>query len=147
MIGSGDQDAEVDAFILGHGLEDRVQRIQACSTTELASEMDSADCLIVPSYGDTGPTVLKEALSRGLYPVCYDNTGARELVGRYGYGSLCQTGDVQTLVAALDAACVNTSALRSRGYIVAEQVRRELSRETAWGHLLGVYGNLAMTSS
>lgn len=116
-------------------------KAEGLSVGELVSLMQQADAFIVPSYGDTGPTALKEALSQGIYPIVYDNTGAAELVRRYGYGELVPTGDV----AALRKAVMGIK-IREKGLEVAICVRRDLSCEQAWEALLDVYSRLGFST-
>jgi len=137
MVGSGDLDSEIDDFIVRHGIGNRVRRIKSCSANELRSLMAEASAIAVPSYGDTGPTVLKEALSQGLCPICYDNTGAAELVKRYGGGRLVPTGDVGALKVAM------ADVPEHNNMIVAEIVRKDLCREKAWAELSNVYSDVA----
>ena len=139
MVGSGDQDGEIDDFIAGHGLGNRVRRIKSCSADELRSLMAEASAIVVSSYGDTGPTVLKEALSQGLCPICYDNTGAAELVGRYTFGEVCPTRSVKDLATAMKRICCDPP---QRDKMVAENVQRDLSHDAAWSALRRVYARL-----
>ena len=136
MVGSGDLDVEIDSYIQEQDLTNRVKRAGCRSAGELLKLMDETNAILVPTYGDTGPTILKEALSQGIYPICYDNTGAAELVGRYAFGEVCATGDWQALRKAMDRFCVKP---RARNHNIAEQVRSDLSRESAWRSLRRVY--------
>ena len=137
MVGCGDQDSEIDNFIARQGIGNRVCRIKSCSADELRSLMVEASAIVVPSYGDTGPTVLKEALSQGLYAICYDNTGAAELVKKYPFGTLCQTGDRQALTEEMSRVCRRIVAKNAD---VAIRVKKDLSRERVWGMLKDFYG-------
>ena len=136
IVGTGDLDLEIDSYIQEHGLTNRVKRVGRCSASELLKLMDETNAMLVPTYGDTGPTILKEALSQGIYPICYDNTGAAELVGKYSFGEVCATGDWQALGKAMDRFCEEP---KKRNHKAAERVRCDLSRESAWGSLLRVY--------
>ena len=135
MVGAGDQDDKIDAFIKDNGVEGKIQRILSCNADELASLMDKSSAILIPSYGDTGPTVLKEAIAKGLYPICYDNTGAKELVNRYGYGALIDTGDVEALGFAMG------SVFSRDGYAVSSQIRNDLDRNAVWLRLEDIYRN------
>lgn len=135
MVGCGDLDNVVRGFIRESGLRERVERVSYCSADRLCALMDASDAIVVPSYGDTGPTVLKEALARGLYPIVYDNTGARELVERYRHGQMVETGNLELLVAAMQ------DVSRRKNCDVAERIRCDLSRESVWNELKSVYGD------
>ena len=136
MVGAGDLDVEIDSYIQEHGLMKRVKRVACCSAGELLKLMDEANAILVPTYGDTGPTILKEALSQGIYPISYGNTGAAELVARYSFGEVCATGDWKSLGKAMDRFCEES---KERNHKIAERVRRDLSRESAWRSLRRVY--------
>ena len=98
--------------------------------------MSEASAILVPSYGDTGPTVLKEALSQGLYSICYDNTGAKELVKRYVWGRLVTTGDINALKVAM------VEVPSGKNMVVAEKVKRVLCHEKAWESLSYLYRDI-----
>lgn len=140
MVGSGDQDGEIDDFIAKHGIGNSVRRIKSCSADELRSLMAEASAIVVPSYGDTGPTVLKEALSQGLYPICYDNTGAAELVNLYKFGVLVPTGDVLRLMVEMESfmARSHEDEEKRRGGVV-EKIRHDLSAQLVWTRLRSAY--------
>lgn len=132
MIGSGGLDAEIDQFILERGLGNRITRIPQCSAAEVVEWMQKSRYFILPSYGDTGPTAMLEAISQGMVPICYDNTGPGEIVRRYGVGSAAKTGEVGSLVSGCKFQVENV-----RG--AAMRVREEHSREAAWDGLMKVY--------
>lgn len=136
MVGTGDLDVEIDSYIQEHGLTNRVKRAGCRSAGELLKLMDGTNAILVPTYGDTGPTILKEALSQGIYPICYDNTGAAELVGRYSFGEVCATGDWKMLGKAMNRFCEKPE---NRNMEIAESVRCDFSRENAWTSLHRIY--------
>lgn len=137
MVGSGNQVNEIDGFITKHGIKGRVRQIKSCLANDLRALMAGASAIVIPSYCDTGPTVLKEALSQGLYPICYDNTGAAELVKRYGWGRLVPTGDIDALKSAM------AEVSGHKNMTVAGVVRKDLCLEKAWARLSNVYSDIA----
>ena len=142
IVGSGEQGGLIDDFVARRGLQGRVERKTVCSADGLREMMDASDVIVVPSYGDTGPTVLKEALARGLYPIVYGNTGAQELVGRYGIGSIVPTGEVPALRNAMRLVSSGQfdSSFKQR-FDVALKIRDDLSANRVWDILKGVYGS------
>ena len=143
MIGDGCDRDKVLNLIKENGIVGQVQMRASLSPAEIVSEFSDAQFFLLPSYGDTGPTALKEALACGLYPICYDNSGPKDLISHYGCGRLVETSDVGGLTFAIKecidqkVACVN-NALKA-----ANKVRNELSRESVWGELTRIY-NLQM---
>ena len=102
------------------------------------------------SYGGTvhaltfGPAKAKEsfreALAMGLWPVCYDNSGPREYISRFCYGSLAQTGDVAGLARVLKTAMQERPWLEGECLSgVVSRVRHDLCASTIWKQLLVHY--------
>ena len=140
MVGTGELDGQIGGFIGSRGLQGRVVRIPECSAEDLKRMMDVSDAILLPSYGDTGPTVLKEALARGLYSIVYDNTGARELVLRYGCGTVVNTGDVMLLRdAMMDVVSGRLQSPEGCGVISAGRIRDDLSPGRIWEDLKRIY--------
>lgn len=139
MVGGGDQRDELKRFVDENSLGDRVRFLGGLSANELIGLMGRSDFFILPSYGDTGPTALKEALSQGLYPICYDNTGPKELIERYGFGCACETGKWEKLTEAMDAACARREELSRKGEEVSRLIRYDLSPQVIWPKRLEIY--------
>jgi len=139
VIGSGCLESEALRYVQSQGLADRVKFHKGLSAAEIITVMAGCDFMLLPSYGDTGPTAIKEALSQGLYPICYDNTGPKEHVERYGFGRLVATGEWEALSEAMDKACEDRKAIFTRGIKVAEKVRRDHSPENIWPQILTAY--------
>ena len=119
------------------------------SAAEMVELMRRADALVMPSYGDTGPTVVKEAISQGLWPIVYSGSGAEELVKRYRFGSVVKCGDVEGLAREMISRVEMSSSASSSSRVDVQpstfnlqpsaRIRVDLSRENVWGMLLEVY--------
>lgn len=139
MIGEGDDRVIIENIIVQKGLSDRVILRGTLSAEEITKEFLDAQFFLLPSYGDTGPTALKEALAAGLYPICYKNSGPEDLIIRYGCGELVSTGDIVALSETMNrcvcgvADCVRHSISAARG------VRSELSPNVIWSQLKKIY--------
>lgn len=134
-------------------LKDHAQRLRlggrfvwhrSLTGDELKACMRTASILLLPTYIDSGPTVLKEALALGLWPVCYDNSGPGEYIRRYGFGSLACDRDLNDLKKVLGA------VLESRPWLdinarnaVSKRVQGDMCREHAWSRLLPIYEDVA----
>jgi glycosyltransferase involved in cell wall biosynthesis len=59
--------------------------------------MQQSSILLLPTYIDCGPTALKEALSMGLWPICYDYSAPGAYIRQAGFGSLVRYADRQQL--------------------------------------------------
>lgn len=139
MIGEGEAKSRIETMILQQGLKDRIVLEGTLPADKIVDEFKDAQFFILPSYGDTGPTALKEALSCGLYPICYDNSGPQDLISHYECGSLVKTADVDGLVVAMDKCINKVEDCVQKGIRAARMVRGELSRSTVWERLLSIY--------
>lgn len=141
MVGSGPLLSNVQNAVASYGLEPRVTIRPVCSASEVCDLMAQAHVYLLPSYGDTGPTTLKEALSQGCAAICYNNTGPKELLTRYG-GFLAQTGDRSDLLLKLREAVEVVRGNENFGRDIAYKVRCDLSRDVVWNRLVDIYGRL-----
>lgn len=73
-----------------------------CSRSELIRHLEAAWVLYVPTYSDTGPTVVKEARVVGLPIVCTTGAGASSYVSDEDCGFVCEPGDLGAHAAALE---------------------------------------------
>jgi|TARA_A100001015_G_C14990856_1_gene713868 glycosyltransferase involved in cell wall biosynthesis len=132
--------AEVQALINELGVSDRVELCGTLNSAEVKEQLQCSSVFLLPTYMDTGPNALKEAMAMGLWPVCFDNSGPGELISRYGLGELAETGNIDALAHAL------RTALAERPWedwqyrtSCVERIRKDLSRETVWRELLIYY--------
>lgn len=142
MVGSGAAVAEaaLHQAIADSGAAEQIRHQSQASAQEVVERMQNAAIFLLPSYMDTGPTALKEALATGLWPVCYDNTGPKEYVRRFDYGSLAPTGDIAALADQLRTAMKERPWAKSRRLeTVAQQVREVLSAKAIWSELIHLY--------
>jgi glycosyltransferase involved in cell wall biosynthesis len=146
MLGGGSADsiASLRKVISDYAMQDRIEHIQHLSAGEVVELMHRASVFLLPSYMDTGPTALKEALAIGLWPVCYDNSGPKEYIERFGYGSVAKTGSQEDLAAVLRHA-LHTCPWQEPGRAdaAANRIRQELCADTIWGQLRSLYGKIA----
>lgn len=112
---------------------------RSLTPTEIIKEFVDAQFFLLPSYGDTGPTALKEALACGLYPICYNNSGPADLISYYKCGSLVKTGDVESLAKEMLKCVYNIDLCINGGLDVAVRIKKELSSHSVWKSLLQKY--------
>lgn len=142
VVGSGTRESEGEMAGLANqlGFGGRFLHDRALSTPELISAMQQSSIFLLPTRIDTGPTALKEALTMGLWPVCYDNSGPGEYVRKFGFGSLARDLDLSDLTATLRSVIATRPwadlELR-RGLQVAS--RAAFSREEIWPKLEKLY--------
>jgi glycosyltransferase involved in cell wall biosynthesis len=145
LVGGGSPEFErrVQEVSDDPALKGRVTIHRQVGSEELANLMGQSAVFLLPTRVDTGPTALKEALTMGLWPVCFDNSGPAEYVRRFRFGTLVRDlnfGELETELAAV---------LRSRPWSSVEQrgelmkaTRRLFSRENVWAELLQTYSEL-----
>ncbi len=146
IVGDGNaQEVQgLHAAICASGVEERVEHVRSADVTEIIKRMQQAEVYLLPSYMDTGPTSLKEALAMGLWPVCYDNTGPKEYVTRFAFGSLAETGSVPHLTSVLRQTLAEQPwAVPGRRDEVVQRVRHELQADTIWKKLIRLYNSIA----
>ncbi len=140
VIGAGEQNVEFEQRLAMSPKRELITWIKQADESRIIQEMSGSSIFLLPSRMDTGPTALKEALAMGLWPVCYDNSGPKEYVTRFDYGVLAATGDVKDLALVLQQAVNNKAWMQEdRLTICVQRVRKELSANTIWNHLVGYY--------
>jgi glycosyltransferase involved in cell wall biosynthesis len=145
MIGAGRSESvaalysKIDAL----GLRERFRHLASASTDEIVRHMQESSIYLLPSYIDTGPTSLKEALAMNLWPVCYDNTGPAEFIRRFNIGTLCPTGDIPALGSALGHAIQHVQSTATKHTSCAPHVREAFCKDNIWSRLLEAYAIVA----
>ncbi|MFT6793478.1 MAG: glycosyltransferase involved in cell wall biosynthesis [Rubritalea sp.] len=76
-----------------------------CDRQQVVSCLESAWALIVPTYSDTGPTVIKEARVVGLPIITTTGAGASSYITETGCGYVTKPGDIEALSSALLDTC------------------------------------------
>lgn len=149
MIGDGKADAvaKLTDKVAHLGLRNRFHHIAAADTPSIIQQMQSSSIYLLPSYIDTGPTSLKEALAMNLWPVCYNNTGPAELLTRFHVGSLSPTGDLSALASALRHATSDVPGMASNSLSRVQEPRHAFSRNTIWLQLLQAYATIVDSPS
>ena len=132
MVYIGDGELRAD-------LEGVVELNSHATPAEIVALMKAAHFYVLPSYGDTGPTSLKEAIAQGLYPICYNNSGPHELLTRYQVGTLVATGDIEGLANAMSEAAKNVDRCIANGLDAAARISADLGHDQVWDKLLQAY--------
>lgn len=100
VVGSGALEARIRALAM-EVLAGRLDWIGRLPFEAVTTEMDNANCLVLPSRHDGWGAVVSEALMAGTPVVCSDACGAADVVRASGYGSVFATDDLEALVASL----------------------------------------------
>lgn len=129
----------LQAEISARNLQDRVRHIPCADADEVVRHMQESSIFLLPTYMDTGPTSLKEALAMGLWPVCYDNSGPQCFIRLYGVGTLTKTGSVKQLATELHRVIDECPWHDFDLPAVIQKVRADFSKDIIWRDLRSVY--------
>jgi glycosyltransferase involved in cell wall biosynthesis len=103
LAGDGEMRAEIEALIGRYGLEKIVRITGWISSDQVREEILAARALVLPSFAEGLPVVLMEAMALRRPVISTFIAGIPELVLPGEHGWLVPAGDVQALVAAMDA--------------------------------------------
>lgn len=122
------------------GIAGRFQHSRTLDAPALVSAMQNSSVFLLPTQVDTGPTALKEALTMGLWPVCYDNSGPAEYVRKYAFGSLARNRSVDSLCIELKQ-CFSEMPWKdvTKQAALAQRTREDFSPRKAWRELIAFY--------
>ncbi len=142
IIGNGSPErvAALRARLNAPELAARVRHSPQLSSAEIVAEMQRSSVFLLPTRIDTGPTALKEAMAMGLWPVCYDNSGPRHYVRKFGFGTLAADLDRAALQRSLREIIAAEPWRRATARAtIATQIRPHFERDNIWRNLLAVY--------
>ena len=97
FVGDGPERNKMEHFIRQHGLTDNVSLLGTKPNSEIPSILSRHDILILPSIYDGWGAVVNEALQCGLYVICSDKCGAKELLTDKRCGKVFQSGNDKEL--------------------------------------------------
>ncbi len=148
VIGDGtERDEKTFLNLVGRlGLKGRVIWRHRLPVKQVIESIKSASIFLLPTYVDSGPTALKEALSLGVWPVCYDNSGPGEYIRRFKFGSLAETGNKGELARVLRHA-IQKKVYAAERKNVMDRIRSELAAAAIWPQLINQYINSLKISS
>jgi glycosyltransferase involved in cell wall biosynthesis len=146
VIGKGTSENESKMYKLVRDMriDARFRHSRDLDTPSLVKAMRESAVFLLPTRVDTGPTALKEALTMGLWPVCYDNSGPGEYIRKYSFGSLARDRDMASLSNELKR-CVSEMPWKDaeKRKSLEQQTRYDFSREQAWKQLTQFYEMVA----
>lgn len=82
-----------------------VEWLGKCSRQEVIQHLSKAWALVIPTYADTGPTVIKEARVVGLPVITTTSAGASSYVTESGCGVVITSGDQDALAEGILKVC------------------------------------------
>jgi glycosyltransferase involved in cell wall biosynthesis len=146
VVGKGacENESKMYKLVRDTQMNNRFRHSRDLDTPSLVKAMQESSVFLLPTRVDTGPTALKEALTMGLWPACYDNSGPGEYVRKYRFGSLARDGDVDSIAEKLKAALTERPWKDAEHRKILEsQTRHDFSPEQAWERLTQFYEMVA----
>jgi colanic acid/amylovoran biosynthesis glycosyltransferase len=149
IIGDGPLQGALQDQIAGHGLADRVTLAGPMPQELLADELGTAaiatlPCIITQDGDRDGlPTVLLEAMGKGIPVVTTTVTGGPEIVAEGETGLLCPPGDPEALANALGALLTDPEGARAMGIAGRRRAERLFDLSTNVRQLSGHFARMA----
>ncbi|MDO5631049.1 MAG: glycosyltransferase family 4 protein [Paracoccus sp. (in: a-proteobacteria)] len=134
MVGDGPERPALESQARTLGVDAAVAFTGTQTQDQVAAHLAKADLLALPSFAEGVPVVLMEAMAAGLPVVTTRIAGIGELVEDGASGYLVPPGDLDSLVARLDA-LLSDPELRDRmGQVGRDKVRADyaITSEAAW---------------
>lgn len=109
-----------------------VEWLGKCSRAEVIQHMARSWALVMPTYADTGPTVVKEARVLGLPIITSTGAGASSYIESGKSGFVIKPGDLDALRDAVLSITVSRDTCMEMGRCGLEEIREQLHpRKTA----------------
>lgn len=112
------------SFVREHGLDERVEFRGFTQQEDIRTLLDESLCLVLPSYQETSPMVIAEAMARGVPVISTTVGGIPNLIRDKDDGILVAPGDVEAIANALDRLAIDGTLWKkysSNGHAQAKQ--------------------------
>jgi len=137
IVGDGELRSELEA-----ASSSNVEWIGKCDRAGVIRHLSSAWCLVVPTYADTGPSVIKEARVVGLPVITTTAAGASCYIRDGISGYVSEPGDREALVRSIVHSCGSRENAVAMGRDGWELARTTLCPETTAGKFAAIYRQL-----
>lgn len=111
IVGDGEERANLEQLSSSKGVS--ANFVGTKSMKEIPEIMRSNDVLVLPSLHDGWGAVINEALTQGLYAICSDKCGAKDLLHSPKLGSVFANNNSYDLRGLLKEAASDIDGLRS----------------------------------
>jgi len=101
LLGWGDYETKMKRLVGSLRLAREVKFVGKVSTSSVANYMEQANCMVIPSKGDSIPLVFSEALQMGTPLIVTDIGDLGYLVRRFNLGKVVTPGDADDLAKAM----------------------------------------------
>jgi glycosyltransferase involved in cell wall biosynthesis len=141
IVGSGDL---LDSLKLRSPAN--VEWLGRCDRQQVTDALASSWCLFMPTYADTGPTVVKEARVIGLPVVCTTGAGAACYIDDQKSGFITEPGMIDDMVAAIKQICASREQCIRMGKHSWDDARHELHPATTAAKFCDLYRKFLVDS-
>lgn len=132
-IGDGAERNKLEAYIKTKTLTN-IKLLGKKKNSEIPDILAIHDILILPSIYDGWGAVVNEALSKGLYVICSDKCGAKELLNDERCGKVFRTRDYKQLATIMQYCIENITEIRKN-----KQFRQRWAQECISGKIIAKY--------
>jgi glycosyltransferase involved in cell wall biosynthesis len=122
-----------------------VEWLGKCARPDVIRHLESAWALVVPTYADTGPTVIKEARVVGLPVITTTGAGACSYISESGCGQVVKPGNPDALAKALLDICSSRESALNLGILGHTEHRETLHPRTTAQKFAELYHSMAGT--
>jgi glycosyltransferase involved in cell wall biosynthesis len=119
-----------------------VRWLGRCDRVEVIHQLSSAWCLFMPTYADTGPTVVKESRVMGLPVVTTTGAGASCYVEEAKSGFVTAPGDIESMSRALLQVCSSSDVCLAMGRHGWKEAREQLHPRMTAAKFAAIYREL-----
>lgn len=141
FLGIGEQMSAVQQLARDIGVWDQVTFHGFKPHDEVMSFLDSADVFVLPSESEGLPTVVTEALARGLAVIATDLPSTRDATKGGLYGSLIPLDDDAALAAGISKALRSSAGAANRAQ-ARKWIEEEFSHDAHWAKLQPIYSRI-----
>ena len=134
ILGDGDLVNELQA-----SSSSNVEWLGKCSRQQVIDALSSSWCLFIPTYADTGPTVIKEARVIGLPVITTSGAGASSYINYHQSGHVTEPGDITEMHKYLLSLCKSRDQCIQTGNNGHKETRSILSPEATASSFAVIY--------
>lgn len=141
FVGIGDQQDAVQQLARDMGVFEQVTFHGFKTHAEVLAFMDSADVFVLSSESEGLPTVVTEALARGLAVIATDLPSTRDATRQGEYGTLVPLNDDSMLAASISRTLLGSGTTAYRAP-ARKWIEKEFSHAAHWEKLHPIYSKL-----
>lgn len=143
FVGGGPEFDELGKQVRKGGLSDIIELTGQISIKQKEKYLNSAHCLLLPSYAEGFPTVLLEGMAAGLFVIATPVGAIPEVVKNGKGGILVQPGDVESLCRSMETVVLNVESYSLLGMKNIKIVRENFSWDVVGQLIDNIYRDLA----